>query len=607
MKNKEYGGVAVCLCSLLVAFCYILSEESEYLFHAQELNLFLYTPLFFKQQLVVAGGFLTWLGTYFTQYFYHPWLGNLLLFVWLGLLLWLSKRAFGVSNRWMPLLLLPLALVLITDFDLGYRLYYLKLRGHFFVAVMGLSLAVSLAWLYRRLRIRLTFMAVAAVIAYPIAGFYGLLAILLMGVISWRLPQMTLRQRIIASVFALLLIIFVPLIYYRQVYYQANSDMIWWQALPIYYDVKGFTTLYLPYVFLALFYVLLAACYGISYELKWMRSGWRQLSIQIVIALLVMTGCYQFWYKDTTFHEELQMNACVDRQDWEGVLRIARQHEGEPTRMIVVYKNLAIFKLGRAGNEMYTYRDGGKAPNCDFEIRMMQLGGKSLYLNYGLPNYCYRWCLEDGVELGWRVEHLKFLVRCALLNHEWTVAQKYIDILKETRYYSEWAGHYEPMAQQAKAEVVDNDTEFAPIRRLMRGVNMLGSDQSLIELFLLNIQAYRDTDDPVCAELVLLSAMQLKDIPTFWRAFNQYARLHVGEPMPRHYQECAYLYGNLESNVDISGMPFDENVKREYHEMMQRAQQCKGMSNEQMAEALRPRFGGTFYFNYFFVRGLKTY
>lgn len=598
---------------LVAVYVFLLVHESDYLLRAQELNLFLYTPLFFKQQMVVAGGMLTYVGTYFTQYFYHPWLGVLLLCLWLGLLIWLTYKAFRLSPRWASLLLIPVALVLLTDFDLGYRLYYLKLRGHFFIAVIGFSAAVALAWAFRAVvgsvgrdtvstygKVgALVLMVVTALVGYPLLGFYGLVAVALMGVVVWRMPLLV-GMKVGASVLSALLIIVVPLIFYRWVYYQTNSDFVWWQALPIYENTEGITAYYYPYISLVLFFVTLAACYRPKHELKALKRPLLWGGGQLVIAFAVVYGCWHFWYKDTTFHEEIQMNACVDQNDWEGVLRIARQHEGEPTRMIVTLKNLALFKLGRAGDEMYNYRDGSLQPKADFELRMAQLSGKNLYLHYGLPNYCYRWCLEDGVEYGWRVEHLKYMVRCALLNEEYTVAQKYIDLLKQTRYHGEWAEQYEGLGSK-------KDEELESIRRLMKGIDILGSDQALVELFLMNIQAYRVTDDPVCAELVLLSAMQLKDIPAFWRAFNQYAMLKKDGQIPRHFQEAAYLYGHLENKVDISHMPFDQGIRDSYEAFMQLAQQCQGMSEEQMKPIFYPRFGNTFYYNYFLMRNMKSY
>ena len=37
---------------------------------------------------------------------------------------------------------------------------------------------------------------------------------------------------------------------------------------------------------------------------------------------------------------------------------------------------------------------------------MVVTGGRPLYMHYGIPNYCFRWCVENGVEYGWRVDNL---------------------------------------------------------------------------------------------------------------------------------------------------------------------------------------------------------
>ena len=77
--------------------------------------------------------------------------------------------------------------------------------------------------------------------------------------------------------------------------------------------------------------------------------------------------------------------------------------------------------------------------------------------------------------------------------------------------------------------------------------------------------------------------------------------------MPRHYQEAAYLYGNLEHKVDISHMPFDKEVVQSYRDFMAFAQECQNMSEDQMKEVFYPRFGNTFFYNYFLVRNQKSY
>ena len=223
------------LALLTIAIC-LLAYESTFLFRVQELNLFLYTPLFFKQQMVVSGGFLTWIGTYFTQFFYHPWLGVTLLCAWWALLMWLTKKAFNIPTRWIVVVLIPVALLLLTNVDLGYWIFYLKLRGHFFVATIGSTIAIALVWLYRSLpkRFRWAFIILSTALFYPLIGFYALMAALLMGIMAWRLEDYKVSRRLLESVVAVLAILAIPLFYYRFVYYQTNIINIYWTAIPLY-------------------------------------------------------------------------------------------------------------------------------------------------------------------------------------------------------------------------------------------------------------------------------------------------------------------------------------------------------------------------------------
>jgi hypothetical protein len=39
---------------------------------------------------------------------------------------------------------------------------------------------------------------------------------------------------------------------------------------------------------------------------------------------------------------------------------------------------------------MYHYKNGDKKCAAPFTVRMTQTGGKTLYLNYGQVNFCYR-------------------------------------------------------------------------------------------------------------------------------------------------------------------------------------------------------------------------
>lgn len=604
----KYLSPGICGLTLIVMGICLLLLEDEFLWKVQELNLHLDTPLFFHQQMVVSGGLLTWLGTWFTEFFYHPVLGVGWLCFWWALLMILAGKAFRIPTKWAALLIVPVALLLITCVDMGYWIYYLKLRGHFFVGVMGLCSTCAAIWAYRllpsRFFLRTIFIVVSTAVLYPFIGFYALLAALLMGILSWRLPRKSFVVPIAESALAILSVILVPLVYYRLAYYQTSMDNIYWTALPLFRIIEEHAIYYIPYYLIAGFFIALAACYGklcsgnVKNPLIW-------AGCHVALLAIVGIGVQQCWYRDYNFHKELRMQRCMEKADWQGILDEAENLEDEPTRAIVMMKNLALFRLGKQGDLMYHYRTGAKASNTPIPVNMTQVVGRSIYFYYGLANYCYRWCLEDGVEYGWRVELLKYMTRCSLVNGESRVAKKYLEMLRHTRYHGEWANDMGRFLDNQEAMMAD--AEFGPVLHLMNFEDHLSSDQSIVEQFLMHHFVYDSSTDVLYQDQSLNAALWMKDIQLFWPFFNQYAINHSKEAMPIHYQEAAYLYGHLESGVDINRMPFDQRVKQSYEAFMQMAQRTQGMSDEQMKELFYPQFGHTFYYEYFLIRNQKLY
>ena len=238
-------------------------------------------------------------------------------------------------------------------------------------------------------------------------------------------------------------------------------------------------------------------------------------------------------------------------------------------------------------------------------MHISQVNGKSLYYHYGLENFCYRWCVEQGVEVGWNIDGLRLMVKSSLLNGDYDVARKYLGLLGQTRHHRAWARRYSEFLGQPKK--IADDAELGLIRRLMDRHDRLDTDRMQVEVYLLDYFAQSGhSSDPLRQELNLLCAMLTRDIPTFWPRFFDYVQTHAQSGIPRHYQEAAFLYGQLEKTVDTSQMPFDPEVRQTYEDFMRFNDQCGAMTLEQKKAAFRPRFGHTFYYYYFLVRGLKT-
>ena len=258
---KKHATFFIGLLTMAVVAGVLLTYEYHLLWKVQEKNLFLCSVLFFKEQLVVPGGLLTWVGMWFTQFLYKPWLGVLMLCGWWLLLMFIIKRTFRIPDRWAILMLIPVALLLLTNMDMGYWIYMLKLRGHFFISTIGTTAVAALLWGFRcipeKYGLRVAYIFMTCALGYPLMGIYGLAAGLLMGIWSWRLSA-TRIQAVVNSVVAILSVIAVPLFCYRYVYYQTNLANIYWAELPLFYITEDHPTYYIPYYLLALFFVMLA-------------------------------------------------------------------------------------------------------------------------------------------------------------------------------------------------------------------------------------------------------------------------------------------------------------------------------------------------------------
>ena len=592
---KKYIPISICLAALLVVAGALLFFEADLLWKLQEQNLFLDTPIFFKEQMVVPGGLLSWAGTWLTQLFFYPWLGTLVLCASWLLLMWLVKKAFALPNEWTPLALVPVCLLLLTIVDMGYWVYLLKLPGHAFVGTLGTIAVVALLWAFRALPqrwgLRLVFIGVTAFVGYPLYplfGIYGIAATLLMGLYIWRFDQ-PLWQKITGSLLALAGAALVPLLCYHYAYHETNIANIYYAGLPLYFLQEEYHAYYLPYYGLALFFVVM-----VLLRLDGVKR-FKRIATQAIVLGALAFAVFNYWYKDENFHHELRMQRCIEQNDWQGVVDEAALQKDEPTRAIVMMRNLALSRLGRQADEMYLYPNGSKRYEAPFNMRLMLCVGPMIYYHYGMINYSARLSTEMGVEFGWRVENLKLLAKCALLNKEEGRARKFLNLLKHTTFYGSWANS------------VREKDELNTVARMMHYDNFLSGDNGYVEQFLMKrLAESTNKDDALFQEQALLATLWTKDNKQFWYHFRDYLELHPNARIPRYIQEAAYLYGKLEGREMIDQMPIDPMVKQSFENFMGAAQNYNHMEADIVREGMKG-YSDTYYYDYYLMRDLPEY
>ena len=629
-KLKNHASIIVWLISLAVVAGLLLSYEKHVLWLVQEQSLFLDTSQFFSQQMVVPGGLLVYIGCFLTQLLYHPVLGvTVLCALWL-LLMWLLRRAFMVGERWASLLVVPVALLLIANVDMGYWVYPIKLKGWYFDATVGVTVIAALLWAFRVLsayRIwRRVLIVVTVAAGYPLFGTYAIAAAVLMGLWCWRLDKDR-WQALVDCILAALMVVAIPLLCYQYVYNQVNMANLWWTGLPIFKIIDEYPEFYVPYA-------LLGACLLILTVGKWNTvakqeqsapspvtterkrtqknskkqkssskkySGWWQTAIVIIVLAATVYGVNAAWMKDENFHHETAMKHFIEQTRWEDVLAEADKQQDMPTRGVVVMRNLALSRLGRQSTEMYRYRNGSKQPASPFPFQLSMMIGNMLYYNYGMFNDCHHMCVEAGVEFGWHVEQLKYMARCNLMNDEVNAMLKYTRLLKHTLFHGEWADNMEKLQ---KPELKRKDRETGPIMHTMHHYDNVGADHGYAEKYLMNHLAVIDCDDPEFQEQCVLATLWTKSSLHFWYRFKRYLELNPGKPVPRYFMEAAYLYTTEEKKA-LFNMSFDEGVKKTYQEFIDQLPKYDGMDIDDVRSALYPRFGDTFFFDYYLMDDLK--
>lgn len=660
----------------------IISLESEVLFKSQELDLWIDDPTFYNTFSIYPGGWLSWIGSYMTQFFYHPSTGVWLLMGAWAIIMAMLAWMYRLKGARM-LLVAAVPIMLLAAFtQTGYWIYYQKLNGHMWVPTLGVLFSILAALAYHKIlptskciiscferkgkvgkdkvavvistTLRSIYIVLFAWFGYIYLGSWVLGGLAIMAFPTRRLHIVELAvPAIVAAVGAY----FFPRIMYNcGLYEQTIFSEIYHACMPCFRTGDANVVLYRKaYTGLVLSFLPIAlACWWPCVKERVKNSLGSKMSqlIPVIVAILVLFFASSFakerWNHDKNFHAEVTMSNAIDRQDWETVLTTINECADDtiaPTRAMTMMKNLALYRLGRIGNEMFLYPEGSELQNQEeynkygdsmydmpeqlnsiedpekkelesikykWNIRLTQIAGKLLYYNYGKLNFCYRWCMEDAVEFGWKVEQLKLMALCSILKGEDKVAKKYIDILKKTRYHREWAEKYEAFI--GKPDMMKEDPELKPICYLKEYGDRLDGDMSVIEIYLLKTFANANGVDPYYQEMTLISALIMKDIQLFWPRFLRYATMHnkeKGFKMPRYYQEAAYLYGQLEPQSapdNFANMPFDKEVVDGFKRFMayNNRREIAGLSDEKKAEMFKPQFGNTFYYFYFLVRNQKT-
>lgn len=606
---------------------FLSTYESALLFRINELSVFLFDDLFFADMMSKPAGFLHYISAFLVQFFYFPALGAAIYVALLYAVYRLVIKVFDLPQGVRLLALVPVLALLASNTQLGYWIFYLKEPGYWYMALLATLLALLALWCFKLMNgtLRMLFVMVCSFIGYPLFGVYALVSTLLMAcyaVAEAVAKRKKLALPLVLFAISVVLVCFVPQIYYR-CYATICFEYLYGAGLPITQWVASFVSkvehegssywyfIYLYWIpFVVLLLALVGFCLLVAMRAKLRESKKGEYIITASVALFAVALLLVFWYNDTNFRIENKQNRAMWDCKWRDVAEYAKDAE-IPTRQIVMNKNLALFKLGAAGNEMFSYPDGSSDILAPMAVHLTQTGGKMIYFHYGKFNFSYRWCMEDAVEYGWRIEYLKHAVRSMILSGEYRLAQRYINVLKRTMFYRGWAKDMEKYI--ITPELIEKEKDFVMPLQLSCYPDALGVDESFVEAYLTKEFKYVPQEaTPIFLEVALTSAMIRKDQKAFWYIFERYLNEVQPARLPKHYQEALILFLNLDKGQTVSVGPafvdkyISKSIQRRLEAFVSKTKKYKGMTEEEMAPHFKSDYGDSYFYFYFFVRKIKT-
>lgn len=591
VRTSQTSGKLLAALSLCILWAAMTFVSGGFLRRIEANDFFLLTSSFFVGKVSTPGGLLAYVSAFLTQFMHQPWLGAMILTLIYALLADSCRRAYQIREEQISLTLVPVLLLVAALMHTGYMVFKLKYQSMAFVPAigcLGITAAVMIIRKAYENHRECLLTILWTLLAYPLLGFFAL-AGTLSSLVMLMEQDMGKNRRCTDLSAAVLSVAAIPPLWYCFIG-KGRMANAWTVMLPAFPAGSGFSYT-LPYLLLALWFVFMPVIAG--------AAGRKRFRTAVLVLSVLFT--VTFWCKDPNFRAETEMSAALERSDWEKIIRIYRNATkwkwSESTRLMVMYKDLAMQKTGREGDMAFTLRDGMREQRCAVSIPLTVQAGKQFYLHYGIPNYSYRWAFETYAETGWSYESMKYAAASSILSGNYGTAGKFLAILDETLFYRKWAERQRSLIENPA--LLEESEEYGGIIPLLCDDNWLDNDMSLLEDFIDGLYVDRIPENATHEHwrTSLFFAAKECNIGMFGEFYQRFIATAGPDRIPTHWQEAIILFSGLTNEFSTTKFPFDEEVRASYAAYRKFMEHNRDMNEP--TEEFRRYFGRTYYYYWY--------
>ncbi len=489
----------------LMAFLFWKVRYPFALTYQEQIQLFLFDDDYFFSRMAEPGGFARYIAEFLVQFYNSVTLGALIIAVLYMLIQRLTWRLMHSVYHY-ALSFIPSILLWYAMGDENVMLTY----------VVALLLAMTVAWGWRSWSAKWS------------PRIKWLVALLLIPVMYWLTGSMVLLVALLMMPWT----ITVAALLYSLGLVLLSAHYL---PFPLMRVVQGISyyrfPVTLPYLLMAIPVVVWMMAIFIRLMPK--AKQWVNVT-EMMLVLVVFVGSVDLGY-DKKKYELIEYDYLVRVRDWNAI--IAKAEKQTPDLPVSVSAtNLALAMTNQLGDRAFDFYQRGSEgllPQFERNSAMTQLTGE-IYFWLGLVNTAQRFAFEameaiPNYNKSARV--VKRLAETNIINGQYDVARKYLQMLEKTIFYRSWAKRMMTMLGDEKS--INEHPLYGTLRQYRLQEDFLFSE---IELDKICGQLFmHNQKNQVAAQYLLMLPLLDRDVPRFMQ-FVQVVQNRI-QYNPRHCQE----------------------------------------------------------------------
>lgn len=519
---SKYWKIGVSLLFGVAVFLFWWLACPALLSFQEQYQLFLMDGDYLWQLLSVPDGFARCVGEYLTQYYINHALGALVLaiiFVIIHRLVWrLMAAVSDTASGHYALSFIPVLSLWLMLGDESVLLTF----------AIALILALATMWVYevagKRLRVYLIILLIP--LLYWLAG-----PVVLMFA-AW----VTIRQFQTMDSKWTGLLIGVLAIIYALACILVSSWLVPYPLFRLFYGIDYYRFVEVYYWMFLFTMVLSVVIPAVMFWVPMLRRGRVTGCVEAVVLLAAFLLLRPSFY-DSRKAEVMEYDYLVRCQNWSAILAKADKKSPD-LPMTVCATNLALGMSGQLGELLFDYYQNGTqglVPLFERNFASILLTGE-VYWQLGLVNNAQQFAFEAMEAIPNYAKSCRAVKRLAetnLVNGEYAVARKYLQMLQKTLAYHQWAERTLPLLGNEKA--INEHPVYGRMRQIRLKDDFLFSERELDKIF--GQLVMHNQRNGLALQYLLAAPLLNRDVNTFMNYMIYVDGLHLGY-RPRSCQEA---------------------------------------------------------------------